>query len=430
MRARGKGGQAEVTAAVDGALAEAGWTSQHEAARRGDAVRVAQSGEEPKTCDGWTPLMVAVWGQHLDCATSCLSQGASSKMVSEDGFSVLHLAACRADGPLMDLLHQAGATCSSLEAFSYVRQTLGAVFLRAGDNSFLRHDAEMDDDPDVYGAQNLDAPWPAPVQRWLSRTEAGMLVGSKHLFTAPRPAEVVRGAPPSHGGEGWPCAYSYRLARCLLEGSGSGGGKPHSAPGVPPLSLGLSSRASGLSSPEHGHSLAEALLVEASGRGHVEGVRALLGRQPHLPVGSALSRACGQDHESVVTLLRPLASELERESALTVACRHARLSVVKQLLGEGPPSDRALLAAAGRFGRAAAPVLRLLIKRGASLDCRDENGRTPLMLAKSTEVARVLLGAGAQVSGRDCYGDNAETIASEAGRPGVVRAIREFGEAR
>lgn len=388
------------------ALVEVGWTARHEAARNGDAVGVTGGVDEPKTCDGWTPLMVAVWARHLECARRCLDEGATPKVASEDGFSVMHLAACRAQSDLVEILYRAGAPCSSLEAFVYVRQRLDAAFLKAGDNSFLRRDAEMDDDPDVYVAVSLDAVWPAPVERWLSRTEAGLLVGSKHLIVSPAPAEIARGAPPSHGGAGWPCAYAYRLACCL-------GAAPASGP-----RFGRSEE-----------SLAEAtrLLAEASERGHLEVVRALLGGH-QLPVGPALRRACGRDHEVLVVLLSPLASVSERESALPLACRYARLSVVKHLLGEGPPPDAAVLAAAGRFGRGAASVLRLLLKRGGQLECRDEDGRTPLMLAKSAEVARVLLQAGAVVSRRDRFGDSAETIASKAGRSGVVKAIREFGQ--
>ncbi|MCX4177499.1 MULTISPECIES: sigma-70 family RNA polymerase sigma factor [Paraburkholderia] len=74
-------------------------------------------------------------------------------------------------------------------------------------------------------------------------------------------------------------------------------------------------------------------------------------------------------------------------------------------------------------------AVRLHIARGADLECRDEKGFTPLMVAASRDwsgVCHLLLSAGADVLAVDSAGRNALTIARECGATTAVATISAY----
>lgn len=90
------------------------------------------------------------------------------------------------------------------------------------------------------------------------------------------------------------------------------------------------------------------------------------------------------------------------------------------------PSANRLLSIAAAVGAEAA--VRLHIKRGDDLECRDRRGFTPLMIAaskNSASVCRLLLQAGVDVAAREPGGRNALDIARETGSTAAIEAIIE-----
>ena len=74
-----------------------------------------------------------------------------------------------------------------------------------------------------------------------------------------------------------------------------------------------------------------------------------------------------------------------------------------------------------------AEVARVLLKAGASVSSRDILGYTPLHLASTAEVARVLLKAGARVSSRASVGYTPLHRAAAGGRADVVEFLLSVG---
>lgn len=87
----------------------------------------------------------------------------------------------------------------------------------------------------------------------------------------------------------------------------------------------------------------------------------------------------------------------------------------------GVPFDAQLREAAARGDAAAVAAL---LGKGASLEARDEQGRTPLLLAthgNHVEAAKVLIGAGADVNARDAIHDSPYLYAGARGYNEILR---------
>ena len=85
-------------------------------------------------------------------------------------------------------------------------------------------------------------------------------------------------------------------------------------------------------------------------------------------------------------------------------------------------NEKALLVAA----RNDSAAVRRLLSQGVKVDVRDEDGRTPLLLAvrhSQLEVARVLIEAGADVNAQDKMQDSPLLFAGAEGRLEILRLI-------
>ena len=161
-------------------------------------------------------------------------------------------------------------------------------------------------------------------------------------------------------------------------------------------------------------------LCVAGDLGHVEVVRLLVERGADVDkVGSrrlpALALAAEGGHLEVVSLLLEYGADVELGAPLYNACMRGVDPAVVRLLVDVGGADvrrRAIFGwtpvyAAGWAG--AAPLVRLLVERGAEVDAADERGRTALMAASqkghlAAVQALVECGACADIDGRQRSG--------------------------
>ena len=123
------------------------------------------------------------------------------------------------------------------------------------------------------------------------------------------------------------------------------------------------------------------------------------------------------DREAISALLRHDPSLLEARNrhgqcALDVASREGKVRATDALLLAGAEPDRGSstlgatpLHLAAAFGHVR--VLNLLLHRGADVENRRKDGRTPLLTAKGVDVLRLLLDRGAQLDAQDQRGSTA-----------------------
>ena len=121
-------------------------------------------------------------------------------------------------------------------------------------------------------------------------------------------------------------------------------------------------------------------------------------------------------------------------TALHLAAHFGRLDVVTLLLARGADplarshndmGNQAIHAAAA--GRAAAPVVALLLARGARVNATQNGGFTALHEAafkNDRELANLLLAHGAEVTLRTNEGETAEAIAMRLGHTQLARRLR------
>ena len=177
---------------------------------------------------------------------------------------------------------------------------------------------------------------------------------------------------------------------------------------------------------------ADILEVDAAVCGEPEALREL----PDNRVKKALeAAAAGGRLAAVEVLLARGVVDLSSEWVpLYTASGGGHVEVVKALLGAGAAVDlahndgRTPLYMASYYGHVA--VVRALLGAGAAVDLANNNGRTPLFASSyegHLEVVRALLGAGSAVDLANNDGFTPLSVASEHGHVEVVKALREHG---
>lgn len=171
----------------------------------------------------------------------------------------------------------------------------------------------------------------------------------------------------------------------------------------------------------------------------VDALEAHLGRSP---IAAALERGLALSALGLLQSGARLESRSPGEpgplyalAALPSPPEHA-LAFFELLLAKGAlPDARGLdgesaLHACARLGRA--DFAEALLATGASVDPRDDRGRTPLMLAlqwaPDAATPALLVHAGADLSARDLEGRDARAIALARGEAAVAEAIRIAAE--
>lgn len=74
--------------------------------------------------------------------------------------------------------------------------------------------------------------------------------------------------------------------------------------------------------------------------------------------------------------------------------------------------------------------ITLLLSQGSGIDCRDANGRTPLLIAihaRQVEAARVLIAAGADVNAKDQLQDSPYLYAGASGQTEILQMTLAHG---
>jgi ankyrin repeat protein len=119
-------------------------------------------------------------------------------------------------------------------------------------------------------------------------------------------------------------------------------------------------------------------------------------------------------------------------SALAEALVAGHFEVAMLLLERGADGERPILAKMTPLMFAAshaqgAPLLRVLLARGADPNARDASKHTVLMHAESADAVRSLVEAGADVSALDAHGASALGVATWRANLEVVRALLDAG---
>jgi ankyrin repeat protein len=173
------------------------------------------------------------------------------------------------------------------------------------------------------------------------------------------------------------------------------------------------------------------------------------GLNTHAYGRTPLSWAAGNGHEEVVKLMLSTdrvhknTVDSYRQSPLLWAAAYGHVAVVKLLLGERVDIDRGWikprLSPDFYWGWVKSPLFQvaltgdeavacLLLKAGANVERKDEDGQTPLFFAAMAgheAVARLLLEYGSNVELKDKYGQTPLFFAARAGHKAVVRLLLE-----
>lgn len=169
-----------------------------------------------------------------------------------------------------------------------------------------------------------------------------------------------------------------------------------------------------------------ALLIEAAKRGNTTEVRRLLdeGIPPDSVIAknnqlTALDWAANHNHFDVVDLLLSRGADINHKSEKNH--RHLLHSLAARY---EPTKDNAV-------GKSAAEIIQKLLARGAQVDIRMRDGRTPLMLAAEAGVTgpntTALLEAGADINARNNEGLSVLGIAKKHGRWEMAAFLEQHG---
>jgi len=137
------------------------------------------------------------------------------------------------------------------------------------------------------------------------------------------------------------------------------------------------------------------------------------------PLGIALAR----NDDRLVTMLVDH-KKLDVSAALCDAAQDGNLGIVQRLLARRPDlnafDSRGLLPLAAGVRSGDAAVVQTLLDRGAMVDGKNRKGETPLMYARSLDVARLLIARGADPMAQDNAGYTALMRAVDASAPEVT----------
>jgi len=124
-------------------------------------------------------------------------------------------------------------------------------------------------------------------------------------------------------------------------------------------------------------------------------------------------------------------TDRQGRTPVTVALLAGRTQVAVQLIKRGAafhPDE--LLRQATLSGVSDRDVVDFLLKRGADIDHRDVDGKTPLILAIEGDdrvMTKLLVSRGADVNLADDGGRRPLTVANEVGNQAIIRLLRQSG---
>ncbi len=363
-----------------------GQTLLHEAAAQGDAKLTAfliDIGMQKDQVDtyGQTPLFLAILGGHGQVVALLLNSGADCKRRNN---RYLHLAASKGHRDIVELLIRADADKDAL----FVDVDDGRAPLHV---AVCRGDAALVDLLLQAGAK--------PGVR-TSEGKTALFLAVEHASTNPHAVEVVRlllraGAIPEE--------------RVRIRSFSPFTPQDHFHQRV---SLNLSSPRGDRVMPEAPRPSARYLtpLDRANELGHAEIVSLLVTACAARERNSLalLIAAKEGDAQTILTLLQQGAdiekSTADRETALFLAAQNGRVNAVCVLLGAGANKNKAASNGSTPLYSAAlngyARVVYQLIKAGADTDMPASNGKTPLFMASRhghAEVVELLMNAGASL---------------------------------
>ncbi|KAI4155893.1 MAG: hypothetical protein LQ340_000673 [Diploschistes diacapsis] len=172
--------------------------------------------------------------------------------------------------------------------------------------------------------------------------------------------------------------------------------------------------------------------------GHEEITRLLLKKGAKIDVRcegeTLLSEAILSRNETAIRLLLERGAKLDMRSSLFLAASVGNIMIARILLKMGAEIDRkndegdtplALAALSGEV-----EMIRMLLEKGAEVDTKNNSGKTALLYAARNGdeiVARMLLEKGADVDAKDNNGETALFYAAENGEEIVAKLLLEVG---
>lgn len=183
-------------------------------------------------------------------------------------------------------------------------------------------------------------------------------------------------------------------------------------------------------------------LLKAASQGDVTAIQEALNKGADINFSDeegndALGTAAEHDHPECVRVLLKRGAKIRytnsRFSPPEVAALMGHDDVLLVFFEEGfspnwqGPSGRTLLHAAAEGQD---KTVRLLLKKGAPVDAKQQNGETPLFLAVGfnyDEVVKVLLAAGADPNSKNKDGNCPLTLALAENRDEIAKELRAYG---
>jgi len=133
---------------------------------------------------------------------------------------------------------------------------------------------------------------------------------------------------------------------------------------------------------------------------------------------------------AIIRALCDAGADATEAAALIRSARYGHVAAVQELLGRGAPLDakdqynHSLLHYAVQFNQA---LLCTILLRLIDVNCRSANHVTPLMLAQSPDVWKILFDAGGSLHQRDSRGMTALHHAARHRKPEIIRLLLAHG---
>ncbi|MBA4417418.1 MAG: hypothetical protein C0392_05870 [Syntrophus sp. (in: bacteria)] len=182
-------------------------------------------------------------------------------------------------------------------------------------------------------------------------------------------------------------------------------------------------------------------LIYASEKGDIDIVKALVGKGADVNAKSkygdtALDKAISQKHVEVARFLINSGADIKSSSPLISAVTVDSRKIVEILLEKGADINKRgwegktplMYAAAGEFN-----MVKYLVEKGADVNIRDNEDKTALMAAvesfnkSNISSIRFLIEKGADCNGTNSKGETALILASKRGDADIVRVLLEKG---